>query len=134
MPYLFVTSDTFCGIYILFGHTFSLFSVFWLVYIEASWKIFKFLVRFWIFKTLKSLNYISVKQENGDDCDDFNFDEILWGIKYLFSLYLQYLCFKCKFWLFFTFMIFIYVVIRFKLVLGHLCGKIKELYMSGKTC
>ena len=35
---------------------------------------------------------------------------------------------------FFTFLTFIYVVIRFKLVLGHLSGKIEELYMSGKTC
>ena len=73
--------------YITFGHTFSLFSVFWLAYIEASWKIFKFL---WgIFEILKIFNYISVKQENFDDCDDFNFDEILWGIKYVFSLYSQ---------------------------------------------
>ena len=35
---------------------------------------------------------------------------------------------------FFTFLTFIYVFIRFKLVFGHLCGRIKELYMSGKTC
>ena len=40
----------------------------------------------------------SVRQENAGrewyqvvihNCDDFNFDEILWGIKYAFSLYLQ---------------------------------------------
>ena len=35
---------------------------------------------------------------------------------------------------FFTFLTFIYVFIRSKLVLGHLSGEIKELYMSGKTC
>ena len=35
---------------------------------------------------------------------------------------------------FFTFLTFAYVVIRFILVLGQLSGKIKELYMSGKTC
>ena len=35
---------------------------------------------------------------------------------------------------FVTLLLFIYVVIRFKLVLGHLSGKIKELCMSGKTC
>ena len=35
---------------------------------------------------------------------------------------------------FFTFLTFIYVVVRFNLVLGHLRGRIKELYMSGKTC
>ena len=42
--------------------------------------------------------YICVRQENAGrkwyqgvihNCDDFNFDEILWGIKYAFSLYLQ---------------------------------------------
>ena len=42
--------------------------------------------------------YISVRQENArwkwcqgviHNCDGFNFDEILWGIKYVFSLYLQ---------------------------------------------
>ena len=37
---------------------------------------------------------------------------------------------------FLTFFYFfdIYVVIRFKLVLGHLRERIKELYMSEKTC
>ena len=52
-----VTSDTFCDIYILFGHTFSFFSVFWLAYIELSWKIFKFL---WGFKFLKSLTFLII--------------------------------------------------------------------------
>ena len=36
-------------------------------------------------------------------------------------------------WLFFTFLTFIYMSIRFKLVLGHLCWRIEELYMSGKN-
>ena len=35
----------------------SLFSVFWIVYIEASWKIFKFL---WSFKFLKSLKFLII--------------------------------------------------------------------------
>ena len=47
-------------------------------------------MRFWIFNV-----YISVRQENSYDCDDFNFDEILWGINYVFILYLQQLYFKC---------------------------------------
>ena len=34
---------------------------------------------------------------------------------------------------FFTFLTFIYVVLIFKLVLGHFCGRIKELCMSEKT-
>ena len=42
------------------------------------------------FEVLNFFNfYISARQENADDCDNFNFDEILWGIKYVFSLYLQ---------------------------------------------
>ena len=38
---------------------------------------------------------------------------------------------------FLNFLLFLklfYVVISFQLVLGHLCERIKELYMSGKTC
>ena len=35
---------------------------------------------------------------------------------------------------FLLFLKLFYVVIRFKLVLEHLCERIKELYMSGKTC
>ena len=35
---------------------------------------------------------------------------------------------------FFTFLTFIYEVVRFKLVLGHLSGRIEEPYISGKTC
>ena len=86
--------------------------------------------------------YIFVRQENAGrkwyqgvihNCDDSDSDEILWGIKYVYTLYLQYLYFKCIL-NFFTFLTFIYVAIRFKLVLGHLSGKIKKLYMSGKTC
>ena len=93
MPYLFVigivTSDTFGGIYILSGHTFSLFSVF-LTILKLHEKYFNSCVRFWIFKIFKIFNfYISARQENADDCDDFNFDEILCGINYVFSLYLQ---------------------------------------------
>ena len=38
---------------------------------------------------LEIFNYISVRSQNADDWDDFNFDEILWGIKNVFSLYLQ---------------------------------------------
>ena len=41
-----------------------------------------------MFKMLRIFRYISVRQENAN-WDDFNFDEILWGIKYVFSLYLQ---------------------------------------------
>ena len=69
--------------------------------------------------------YISVRKENAGrkwyqgvihNCDGFNFHEMM---KY------------CE--TFFTFFD-IYEVIRFNLVLGHLCERIKELYMSGKTC
>ena len=65
-------------------------------YIETSWERFKFL---WGFKFLKSKDFnFLVRQENArrkwyqgviHNCDDFNFDEILWGIKYAFILYLQ---------------------------------------------
>ena len=49
---------------------------------------------------------------------------------------LVYICnsFILKYILDFFLLFDIYVFIRFKLVLGHLSGKIKELYMSGKTC
>ena len=136
MPYLFVigigTSDLFCGIYILFGSTFSFFSVFCLVYIEASRKILKFL---WGFKFLTPLKFLVI---------------FLLGKKMLYVMILTWMkyCEKQSMYLvyiynsfvlnvlltLFYFLTFIYEVIRFKLVLGYLCGKIQELYLSGKTC
>ena len=41
-----------------------------------------------MFKIPKVFHYISGRQENAN-CDDFNFDEILWGIRNVLSLYLQ---------------------------------------------
>ena len=52
------------------------------------------------------------------------------------SIYLVYIYNSFILSLFLTFLLpltFIYVFVRFKLVLRHLCGTIKELYMSGKT-
>ena len=51
-------------------------------------------------------------------------------------MYLVYICnsFICNLFLAFLLpLAFMYVFIRFKLVLGHLCGKIEEVHMSGKT-
>ena len=59
----------------------------------------------------------------------FNLDQILSGIKYV----LVCIC-NCFVFNLLTFSTFIYEVIRFKLVLRHLCRKIEELYMSGKEC
>ena len=52
------------------------------------------------------------------------------------SMYLVFIYNGFVFNLFFNFLLlltFIYVVLRFKLVLGYFCGRIEELYMSGKT-
>ena len=62
---------------------------------------------------------------------------ILTLIKYCeeISMYLVHIYNNLIFDLFLTFLLFdICVVIRFKLVLGHLCWRIKELYTSGQTC
>ena len=136
MPYLFVigigTSDLFCGIYILFRSTFSFFSVFWLVYIEASWKILKFL---WGFKFPTPLKFLIIFLL----AKKMLCVMILTWMKYCEeqSIYLVYIYnsfFLNVLLTFFYFLRFIYEVIRFKLVLGYLCGKIQELYLSGKTC
>ena len=63
---------------------------------------------------------------------DFNLDQLLSGIKYVLSLYLNSFIFNLL--TYFTFLAFIYEVMRFKLVLRHLCGRIEELCMSEKTC
>ena len=136
MPYLFVigigTSDPFCGIYILFGSTFSFFSVFWLVYIETSWKILKLV---WGFKFLTPLKFLIIFLL----AKKMLCVMILTWVKYCEEqiMYLVYIynSFVLNVLLtFFYFLTFIYEVIRFKLVLGYLCGKIQELYLSGKTC
>ena len=49
-------------------------------------------------------------------------------------MYLVYIYNSFIFNLFFTFLLFWHLFIRFKLGHGHLFGRIKELYMSGKTC
>ena len=67
-------------------------------------------------------------------CYDFNItDEILSGMKYLFSLYLPNSFILNSFLTFLLPLAFIYALIKFKLVLRHLRGTIRELYMSGKT-
>ena len=82
MPYLFVIGI----VHILFGRTFSLFSVFWLVCIGASWKIFKFL---WGFKFLKSLKFLIIFLLSKKVLIVMILTLILWGIKYVSSLYLH---------------------------------------------
>ena len=61
-----------------------------------------------------------------------------WLMKYCqdWSIYSVFIYNSFTFNSFLTFLlllIFIYVVLRFKLAFGHLCGKIEELYMPGQT-
>ena len=65
-----------------------------------------------------------------------NFDEKLWGIKYVYTLYLHLLYFKCSLD-FFTFLTFLHVFIRFKLVLGPMCASQGAIHVRKemlKTC
>ena len=78
MPFLFVlieivTLEAFWGIYILSGHIFSLFSALTIRKLHG--------------KYLNSCCEV-LKQENADNCHDFNCDEMLWGIKYACGLYI----------------------------------------------
>ena len=57
-----VTSNTFCGIYILFGNTFSLFSVFWLVYMKLHEEYLNS-CEVLNLKILEIFNYISVSKK-----------------------------------------------------------------------
>ena len=128
--------------YILSGHTntFSLFSVF-LAILKLHEK------SLWGFELLKSLNFLififlldkKMQEENGIRVW-LIIVMILTLMKYCeeyLSMYLVYIYNSFILNVFLTFLLFstfIFVVIRFKLVLAHLCGRIKELYLSGKTC